>query len=294
MIGRKAFITALGALALVGAGCGDDEESGGGGGGSTATPEATQAAAAEPQTLEITASGTKKALALEAPSSVEAGPVEITLTNEAKAPADGQLIRVDDGQSAEEAAAELKNAENSKPVADWFHAAGGVGAVEPGGTGSVTQVLEPGTYHLLGGEIRAEEPVTFEVTGEPTGELPSTDGRVTATEYAFGGDGLKAGTAQITLENTGGQWHHFLASRLKDDATMDQVKKFFESEGQDGPPPLAGRENAVESTVMDGGVSQVVDVELEKGRYVFFCFVADREGGPPHVAKGMVSEVTVD
>jgi hypothetical protein len=44
---------------------------------------------------------------------------------------------------------------------------------------------------------------------------------------------------------------------------------------------------------MDGGVKQIVEADLKPGRYVFMCFIADRGGGPPHVAKGMVSEITV-
>ena len=43
-----------------------------------------------------------------------------------------------------------------------------------------------------------------------------------------------------------------------------------------------------------GGFSQSVKFEGGPGKYVFFCFVADKGGGPPHVAKGMVSEVTVE
>jgi hypothetical protein len=45
---------------------------------------------------------------------------------------------------------------------------------------------------------------------------------------------------------------------------------------------------------MDGGVSQIVDANLEPGSYAFFCFISDKTGGPPHVVKGMVSEVSVE
>ncbi len=38
----------------------------------------------------------------------------------------------------------------------------------------------------------------------------------------------------------------------------------------------------------------MVDVDLTKsGKYAALCFIPDRQGGPPHVAKGMVSELTV-
>lgn len=39
---------------------------------------------------------------------------------------------------------------------------------------------------------------------------------------------------------------------------------------------------------------QITELDLaRKGKYALLCFVSDRKGGPPHVAKGMVAEVTV-
>jgi hypothetical protein len=45
--------------------------------------------------------------------------------------------------------------------------------------------------------------------------------------------------------------------------------------------------------VIDGGESQVIDLQLKKGNYALVCFIQDRKGGPPHAAKGMVSEADV-
>ena len=46
--------------------------------------------------------------------------------------------------------------------------------------------------------------------------------------------------------------------------------------------------------MIDGGRSELVTANLEAGSYAFFCFVSDKQtGGPPHVVKGMVSEVEV-
>ena len=87
-------------------------------------------------------------------------------------------------------------------------------------------------------------------------------------------------------------------SPIKPDATEEQVKKFLETEK--GESPFADEEsedagpNGAETTVMDGGVAQIAELDLRKGKYAFFCFVADRQGGPPHVMKGMVSVVEVE
>ena len=45
--------------------------------------------------------------------------------------------------------------------------------------------------------------------------------------------------------------------------------------------------------MLDGGNKQVVQLELQRGNYALLCFVSDRQGGPPHVAKGMIQEVEV-
>ncbi|MDQ4129751.1 MAG: hypothetical protein M3133_01975 [Actinomycetota bacterium] len=45
--------------------------------------------------------------------------------------------------------------------------------------------------------------------------------------------------------------------------------------------------------MIDGGVKQLVKLDLAKGSYALLCFSPDRAGGPPHVAKGMASEAVV-
>ncbi len=69
-----------------------------------------------------------------------------------------------------------------------------------------------------------------------------------------------------------------------------------------GEPPFAGEadeggidpDNGIASTVLDGGVAQTIEFTGKPGKYAFFCFIADKKGAPPHVVKGMVSEVTVE
>ena len=76
-------------------------------------------------------------------------------------------------------------------------------------------------------------------------------------------------------------------------ATWSEVTEFFKSEEEpEGKPPV-DFEGGVATAVIDGGNKQVVRIPMEAGKYAFVCFIPDRAGGPPHVAKGMVTEVDV-
>lgn len=272
-------ILAIGALGLV-AGCGDDDSS-------------------DPASISIEASGAEGGLTFEAPSEADAGATEIEFTNSSELEElDAQLAFVAAGEehSDEEVIAELQKAFDGEAVADWFQAGGGNASTAKGESSSVTQELQEGTYYVLGGEDVPQAPLTkIAVSGGDGTELPEPDATVSAQEYSFSSDGLKAGEQQVLLDNQGGTWHHFLASPLKEGATIEQAKQFLLSEK--GEPPFEdgeGASNEVESTVLEGGSSQLVDLDLKPGRYAFFCFVSDKQtGGPPHVVKGMVSELEV-
>jgi hypothetical protein len=280
-----AVLAALAIASVAAVGCGDDDEDSGGDDTSKVTITATGGEGS--QTFEVD------------PGDLIAGAAEIELVNDSETPVDGQLGYVSGDYTEEEVAEQFSNAVTGrKPVEDWFQGGGGPGTTEPGATGSVTQDLQPGTYYVLPGNDLPEPPLAkFTVADGDGADLPETDGTVTAVDYSFSGDGLTAGSNEVTLQNDGEQWHHFLAAKLKDDATIEQAQEFLQSEGQGGgPPPFEGdveAGNAVESTVMEGGTSQVVTAEFEPGTYAFFCFIADKQGGPPHVVKGMVSEVEV-
>ncbi len=90
-------------------------------------------------------------MTITAPSEADAGPAEITFTNNSDAEQDGQMAFVAEGEerSDEEVIAELQNAVQGKPVADWFQAAGGPGTAAKGESTTATLDLEAGTYYVL-------------------------------------------------------------------------------------------------------------------------------------------------
>ena len=271
------------AAALIAVGCGSDDDGD-----------------EDLQKVAIEATGEQGNVTVEAPTEAEAGAAEITFTNSSKVEdIDGQLVFTSEDHTDEEVSAELAKAVRGQPVAAWFQGAGGPGPAAPGESSTVTQELEEGTYYVVSDE-ESKPPLTkIEVSGDGGADLPDGDATVSAVEYSFSADGLKAGEQSVLFDNKGGTWHHFLAAQLKPDATIDDAKKFLTTQGEGGgPPPFVGNLDAgtpVSSTVLDGGKSQLVDLSLEPGNYAFFCFISDKEeGGPPHVAKGMVSEVTVE
>lgn len=267
------LIALIPAVAL--AACGDSEESS--------------------QELSFTVESKGKSAVVTAPETAESGLAEITLTNDSDAEADLQLIRVEGDKSTEEVVEGLGQAIQGKAFPDWFFAAGGVGSLEPGESATVTQVLQPGNYYAFntsGGPPSPQATAVTEVTGEESDEeIEGGEATVDAAEYVFNAETLPSGATEIAFDNIGAQPHHLIASKLKGDATAEDAEKFFKTE--QGAPPM--EEKGTKSTaVLEGGEGQLVTLNLEPGRYALYCFITDREGGPPHALKGMVDEVEVE
>jgi hypothetical protein len=247
------------------------------------------------QKLSFEVSSKGKETTIAAPASAETGLAEITLVNEGKSEADLQLVRVEGDHSAEEVVEAFEGAGSGKGFPDWFFGGGGVGTTGPGESATVTQILEPGVYYAVNTEGGPPDPKalgSFEVTGDPSDETVEGDATVTAGEYVFQSEEpLPAGENRIVFDNIGAQPHHLLASKLIGDATAEDALTFFKSEK--GKPPLS--EKGTQATaVIEGGEAQLVTLDLEPGRYAFYCFISDRQGGPPHAIKGMVSEIEVE
>lgn len=265
--------------------CGDDEEESSGAGGGAESAEAT------PLDLAITESG--QSSTIKVPGSVEAGLTEISFNNGGKQPHSVQLVRVDGDQTA----AQVKKATSGEAegIPEWLHGAGGLGTVGPGQGATATVLLEPGTYYAQDDDAEKGGIAKFEVTGDAVdADLPSTEATVVADEYSFESSGLKAGKNLVTFDNAGGELHHLIATPFREGATFADVKKFAASDGQgaSGPPPV-DFEKSTATAVLDGGTKQVAELTFQKGKYAFLCFIPDRAGGPPHVAKGMIQEVTI-
>jgi len=283
------------AVCLVPAACGSDDDDSSSGGSSDSSETASL-------TFETT-EPSKGKVAIAGPDTIEAGMTEITLKNSGKGTHDAQILRVEGDRTVDEVLSNSTDGKEGAPIPEWISGGGGLGTTAPGKSATVTQVLEPGTYYVIDTESgqgsekqnsRLGGVAKFEVTGEQsTAELPETDATITAKDFSFETSGIKAGANRLTFANDGQQLHHLIAMPLTKGATIAQAKKFFTSEGESGGPPPVDFEGGVGTAVIDGGEAQVAELDFKQGKYALVCFITNRDGGPPHVAMGMIDELDV-
>lgn len=271
----RAAIAGLAVLAMIAvAGCSDEEQS--------------------EQSLTFSVAKQSKEAALSAPAGADAGLTEITLENKADREAELQLIRVDGDHPSEEVFKALGEVSAGKPFPDWLLFAGGVGPTGPRQSQTVSQVLAPGTYYAVdpesGAALDAKNVPAMEVSGEESDEEVEAGPTVTAVDYGFEAEDLHSGEVKIDFQNAGAQPHQIIASKAKGDAGAKDFEEFLKTGKGESPLQIEGTQA---TAILEGGEEQAVTFDLKPGRYVLYCYVSDREGGPPHVFKGMVDEVEV-
>jgi hypothetical protein len=234
-----------------------------------------------------------------APATVPAGLVTLTLTNSSQAEEhQATLIRLNDGVTAEQfqqAGAESE-AEAFKLIAGF----GGPSPIGPGGTGTTTQVLEPGNFLMVcfipspsDGVAHAEKGMVdpFTVGEGAEAELEEGDATITGQDFSFSIPEGFTGNGTITFQNDGPQQHEVAIYRIADGKTFADVQAFFSPEPPEGPPPFQDGSGVA---ALAAGSSVNVELDLTSGPYVFMCFLPDTAGdGAPHFTKGMMQEVTI-
>ena len=227
-----------------------------------------------------------------------AGLVTVELSNRGKAFHEAQLIRIDQGHTPQDALKVI--AAEGAPAPSWIHPAGGTGPAPPGGKRSATQWLRRGNYIVYDAPFQNEGRglkfgvASFKVEGEADygAELPTAAAKIEAYEYGFRVSGLTAGKNTIEFSNTGREPHHVIAVPYEPGATLAEIRKAFRGEG--GAEPPLDYEKTSYTARIAGGAKQITELALDKpGKYALLCFVSDRKGGPPHVAQGMIAEITV-
>ncbi len=234
------------------------------------------------------------------PQFLPSGTTTLTLVNEGMELHHQQLITLPEGMTVEDLIAGMMSGEGGPPPPGVV-AAGGVSALNPGLSGSVTQNLTPGNYamvcfvpnaegipHFALGMVKA---ITVIEAEGPLAAAPETDLSIDMVDFGFGLSGpISSGPKEIEVVNKGEQEHEAFLVGLAPGATIQDFLGAFEPGAPPGPPPGRGL-GGFQSIGSGGGGSFSVD--LGPGDYAFVCFVEDPNTGAPHFALGMLHEFTV-
>ncbi|HEX5872022.1 MAG TPA: hypothetical protein VFY65_16445 [Longimicrobium sp.] len=249
-----------------------------------------QAPAAAPNLVTITASE----FAFAAPASIPAGLTTVRLVNQGKEMHHVQLVRLDPGHTV----AELMEAGPDEPMPAWAHFVGGPNVPAPGGHSEATMELAEGSYallcfipsrdgvpHLMKGMVK---PLTVVPAGSGAG-MPAADVQVTLRDYSFDfAPELTAGRHTLRVTNAAAQPHEVFVVKLAPGKTAQDVLAWMQTE--QGPPPALPVGG---TTLLSTGQVNHITVDVEPGEYALLCFVPDAKDGKPHVAHGMVRQLTV-
>jgi len=246
-----------------------------------------------PQEVSFTA----REFAFSGPDSIAPGVTRITLVNQGTQPHHLILGRVDDGKTAADVMAGLK--ENPQAAPPFLSYRGASNIILPGDSSSSVSDLPAGHYMLICFVPDAADATPHIMKGmtkeivlagpRHDAPLPTTNAEIRLSDFAFTSGDIAAGTHTFHVVNDGPQIHEIQLVRLNDGATTQQFLAGL-APGAAGPPPGAflGGPGALSK-----GESDYWTVTLKPGKYIFLCFVPDSASGAPHFAKGMVRELTV-
>jgi hypothetical protein len=233
----------------------------------------------------------------ELPDEVAPGPTRISLANEGADAHHAQLFRLNDDRTVEDLTAAL--ADGGPPAAlKVGEYVGGTALVAPGETSHAEAVveLEPGNYVFLclveapDGRPHVAHGMLHPFTVDGTADAappPDADISVELVDYGFELPDTIDGDALLDITNAAAAEPHEMEIALLDDgATIDDVAAALEAGTAVPATPVGGLQGILP------GASQLLQLDLEPGRYVVVCEVPSPDGTPHH-AKGMIQEVTV-
>lgn len=236
--------------------------------------------------------------AFSAPDTISAGLTTFRMENRGREPHQAVVVGTQQKTFAEMEAALMKEG----PIPEWLSFPGGAGVVGGGDSSIATVNIAPGNYlivcfipspdgtlHMAKGMVRRLL-VTAAPAGAAAAAEPASDVTVTLSDYAFAlSTPITAGTHTIRIENSGPQLHELSVERLLPGKTLADWQKWVAG-GQRGTPPA---EAVGGFAGPDKGKVGWVTLTFRPGNYLLSCYVPDAKDGKPHVAHGMVQQITV-
>ena len=303
------------ALLLFISGCGDDDDTGTVEEGATTTAapsdEATTTTAAEEDEEDEEADGGSEGLDVTAvdfafeglPDEVNGGAVEIRFANEGEVDHEIAFVEIGDEANAETFFDDFGPViTEGGPFPEYVGAVVGANEAPPGETATFTYTLPEGTYMVfcsLTGtpdDPESEEGAphfaqgmqqVVSVSEAAALNIPEGDGTITASDYTFEVD-LASGDSLINFTNEGPNDHFAGFDRFPEGTTVEEAESTFLTLAslEEGEAPPEGTPEMTEvgfSGIASQGETIQFEVDaLEPGTYVFYCFISDRAGGPPH------------
>jgi hypothetical protein len=252
--------------------------------------------------------------AFDAPDTIAAGWTSFQFTNKGNDIHYAHIVRLDSGRTVPELVAAYAEAiRTSGPRPKWVTRFGGPGGAAPGGTATVTQFLEPGSYvwicpiedeqgnpHFGKGEHKP-----FVVHGAPAQTqvaAPTATSEVRLMDFSFAIDStLRSGAHTIRVVNAGVEPHDLVLMKLVEGKTIDDIRRWMNPEQArrsdrpaEPPPPLeslgipAGGIAAIAS-----GYEVFMDLDLTPGDYVAVC-MATAPDGRSHIEHGMIQQFRIN
>jgi hypothetical protein len=286
------WMTLAASMALINAACTADRAADEGRG----TREAyARTPAAAPNLVTVTASE----FAFAAPASIPAGLTTVRVVNRGSEFHHVQLVRLDPGHTVDELMQRATSRQH-EPIPAWAHFVGGPNAPAPGGgQAEATMELRAGTYalvcfipskdgvpHLMKGMVK---PLTVTEAAASEARMGAADVRMTLRDYGFDiAPQLTAGRHTLRVQNTAAQPHEVIVMQLAPGKTAQDLLAWMAAE--QGPPPAMPMGG---TTLLSAGEVNQLTLDFAPGDYALLCFVPDAKDGQPHVAHGMMRQITV-
>ena len=248
------------------------------------------AAAAKPNVVRVTGEDFK----FDAPDIIPAGLTQFKFLNKGPALHHLAIVKLNSGKTIDDLRAALAD---PGPPPSWVKEYGGANASVPGEESNATLNLAPGNYALIcfvdiGGPPHFAKGMVRPLQVVPSKRAvssPSASVTMTLHDYNFKLSApIRSGTRTIRVRNAGKQHHEVQLVQL---APGKSVKEVLDWLGKpEGPPPGKAMGGVAG---LEPGMTEYFTANFTPGKYGLLCFLPDVNDGKPHLAHGMVQEITV-
>jgi uncharacterized cupredoxin-like copper-binding protein len=239
----------------------------------------------------------------DAPATIPAGYVDVTVKNTGKEGHQVQFVKLGDGVTYDQFETAAAKTDIGALGTSTF--VGGPNGADPGASTSAILKLDPGTYALAcfipgtDGQPHAAHGMTGTVEVKKTSAsvetAPATKGTITLGDFTFEPPADFNGNGTYAVENKGNEVHELALFEIADGKTLDDVKGYILT--PPGTPPPAGPPPFTEvgGTVgLSPNQRAWLDLKLAPGQYAMFCFFPDpSKDDLPHALEGMIKAFTV-